>query len=161
MAADNPRRGLAGAERVFQDDGLPGVARLTCFHLEPCVRTGRRHVRQCRVAANLRAVPNPGRLHAPIHGERRGILRPDDVAVNVTPPPNPPESKSPMAPRRPWSFTTEPGRSYSVPTRTSLQTGDWTRVSDIAAGGGGSLVEVPVVDGDAERYYQVVTPALP
>lgn len=146
---------------VFQDDGLPASPGSPVFTWSRASGPDAVTFANAALPQTFVQFPTPGAYTLRFTVNDGEFSVSDDVAVNVTPPPNPPGIQISGGATPTLSFTTEPGRSYSVLTRTSLQTGDWTRVSDIAAGGGGSLVEVPVVDGDAERYYQVVTPALP
>ena len=42
-----------------------------------------------------------------------------------------------------------------------LVVGAWATVQQVAAGGAGRLVEVPLVGAGPQRYYRVVSPSVP
>ncbi|MBL9172350.1 MAG: lamin tail domain-containing protein [Verrucomicrobiales bacterium] len=146
---------------VFQDDGLPASPGAPVFTWSRATGPNNVNFANAALPQTFVQFPTPGSytLRFTVNDGEASVS--DEVEVTVTAPPPPPaiQIHGGASPR--LSFVTEPGRSYTVLTRTQLPSGDWTRVRDIAAGGGGSLVEIPVPEGDAERYYVVVTPAIP
>jgi len=58
-------------------------------------------------------------------------------------------------------LTTEAGRSYTVQVRDELVVGARSTVQQVGAGGAGRVVEVPLAGASPQRYYRVVSPAVP
>jgi len=60
-------------------------------------------------------------------------------------------------------FLATAGKTYTLQSRDSLTDGQWLRVADVPAQATTQLVEVPdpAANGQATRYYRLVTPQLP
>ncbi len=85
----------------------------------------------------------------------------DDVAVNVTGD-VPPSVLVVFTPGNPsLRFTTEANVSYTVQSRTDLLTGSWITVQQVTAGAGGQVIDVPLGSDGGQKFYRVVSPAVP
>ena len=85
----------------------------------------------------------------------------DDVAVNVVGD-VPPSVSLVLAPGNPaLRFTTQAGVSYTVQARADLVAGAWITVQQVAAGAGGQVVDVPLGSDGGQKFYRVVSPAVP
>ena len=60
-------------------------------------------------------------------------------------------------------FTAIAGKTYTVQYKTTLTDPTWQRVGDVSAQASTSIVEVPDPTGAtaAQRFYRIVTPAVP
>lgn len=93
---------------------------------------------------------------------RDGLLEAaDEVRFTVTPDLSVPPAVVLVQNPPGFRFTTEEGRSYSVVWRAHLESGNWTKERDVPAGTGGRVIDLTYDLTDPQRFYQVVSPALP
>jgi hypothetical protein len=57
------------------------------------------------------------------------------------------------------TFTSIPGRSYTVRYKTELTSPNWTKLQDVVAPSVPTATTVFDTPGNARRFYQVITPA--
>jgi hypothetical protein len=86
----------------------------------------------------------------------------DEVTFTVTPNSTTPPVVEVVPGATPgMTFTTQPGQSYTVIARKTIDSTEWTRVRDIPAGPGGEVITVPFDLTAPSQYYSVVSPQVP
>lgn len=58
-------------------------------------------------------------------------------------------------------FTALASNTYTIQYRDDLSTGAWQRLTDIAGLSSNALVQIPVANTNAQRFFRLVTPGLP
>jgi hypothetical protein len=60
-------------------------------------------------------------------------------------------------------FTAAAGQTYTAQYRSSLTSGNWSKLSDVPAQGASHTAEVtdPIIQGTGARFYRVVSPSQP
>jgi hypothetical protein len=85
----------------------------------------------------------------------------DEVRITVLPDPSVPPTVEVTTNPPGLRFATEEGRSYSVVWRARLESGGWIKERDVPMGTGGRVIDIPFDLTDPQRFYQVISPALP
>lgn len=146
----------------FADDGLPSPPGLPAFTWSKADGPGTVTFADARSPRTTATFSDAGSYVLRFKADDSALSASDDVTVTVGSGEVPPAVAVAFTGAGPvLRLTTEAGRSYTVQVRDELVVGARSTVQQVGAGGAGRVVEVPLAGASPQRYYRVVSPAVP
>ncbi|HTH47914.1 MAG TPA: lamin tail domain-containing protein [Candidatus Limnocylindria bacterium] len=146
----------------FTDDGLPNPPGVPQFAWSKLSGPGAVTFADAARPETTATFAAPGSYVLRLTANDGALSASDDVAVQVVSGEVPPSVSVVFTPGNPsLRFSTDAGVSYTVQGRADLIAGGWVNVQQVPAGAGGQVIEVPLGSDAGQKYYRVVSPAVP
>jgi hypothetical protein len=145
----------------FTDDGLPNPPGTPKFAWSKVSGPGVVTFASTNQLATTAGFGAPGRYVLRLTVNDGAFSASDDVAVNVVGDYSPAVAVVFLPGTAALRFTTEADLSYTVQSRSSLLTGGWISEVQVSAGAAGRVIDVPLSGDGPQKYYRVVSPAVP
>ncbi len=147
---------------TFVDDGLPSPPGIPAFTWSKADGPGAVTFADARSPRTTATFSEAGSYVLRFKADDSALSANDDVTITVVSGEVPPAIAVAFTGAGPvLRLVTEAGRSYAVQVRDELVVGAWVTVQQVAAGGAGRIVEVPLAGAGPQRYYRVVSPSVP
>lgn len=147
---------------TFTDDGLPNPPGVPQFVWSKVSGPGAVVFGDAGRPDTTATFSSPGSYVLRLTANDGVLSASDDLTVQVASGEVPPTVSVVFTPGNPsLRFTTQAGVSYTVQARADLTAGNWTSVQQVTAGAGGQVIEVPLGNAGGQKFYRVVSPAVP
>jgi hypothetical protein len=160
LAAIQPA--MAALQGSFSDDGLPNPPGVPTFVWSKISGPGAVTFADGSSPNTMAAFSVPGVYSLRLAINDGSLNASDEVTVTVLSGETAPTISVVLIGANPsLRFTTAAGQSYTVQARSDLGSGGWSNVQQVVAGLGGRVVDVPLTGSEPQRYFRVVSPAVP